>query len=107
MRVKKVHLFIQSISLLALKHNVQAQQSEITEALAALNGKINIRFPIVDSLHPLTPRGTTEYQKYFGLSKQEESEIERHSKKGAGKKLDSSFIHASRLISSQALFPLY
>jgi hypothetical protein len=107
--MKKVHLFILSMSLLALDHGVQvqAQQSEITEALVALNGKINIRFPVVDSLHPFTLKGSTEYQKDFGLSKQEASEIKKYSKKSAGKKLDSSFIHGSRLISSQAFYKAY
>ena len=97
------------MSLLALDRGVQvqAQQSEITEALVALNGKINIRFPIVDSLHPFTLNGSTEYQKDIGLSKQEASEIKKYSKKSAGKKLDSSFIHGSRLISSQAFYKAY
>lgn len=105
--MKKVHLFILSISLLALDTSVQAQQCEITEVLVALNGKINIRFPIVDSLHPFALKGLTEYQKDFGLSKQEASEIEKHSKKSAGKKLDSSFINGSRLIPSQAFYKAY
>ena len=105
--MKKVHLFILSMSLLALDHNIQAQQSEIIEALGALNGKINILYPIVDSLHPFTLNGLTEYQKDFGLSKQEESEIKKHSKKSAGKRLDSSFIHGSRLISSQDFYKAY
>jgi len=106
MRMKKVHLFILSMSLLALDHNVQAQQSEITGAFVALNGKINIQFPIVDSLHRFTLNGLTEYQRIW-IIKQEEWEIKKHSKKSAGKRLDSSFIHGSRLISSRDFYKAY
>jgi len=100
-------MFILSISLLALEHSVQAQQREITETLAALKGEINFRFPIVDSLHPFTFNGSIGYQKDFGLSKQDVSEIKKHNKKRSGIKLDSSFIHGSRLISSQAFYKAY
>ena len=95
------------MALLALGHKVQAQQNEIIGALAALNGKINVRFSIVDSLHPFTAKGLTELQKDFVLSRQEIAEIKRVSKRSTGMKLGSSFIEGARLFSSVAFYKAY